>query len=115
MTAPLPADAAPGPEPAGPAESPPARARGVRSTWVALAVVLFLASVGNLRLCDSVVLLHEGRLCFQGQYDQLLASHGSESIEAIYGGYQHASLEGTFVGFDQDRSAELPTPPEPSC
>jgi len=76
-------------------------------------IVLVTHAVSNLRLCDSVVLLHEGRLCFQGQYDQLLASHGSESIEAIYGGYQHASLEGTFVGFDQDRSAELPAPPEP--
>jgi len=31
-------------------ETPPARARGVRSTWAALAVGLFLASVGNLRL-----------------------------------------------------------------
>ncbi len=56
------------------------------------------------------MLLHEGRLCFQGPYDQLLATHGSESIEAIYGGYQHASLEGSFVGFDEDRSGELPAP-----
>jgi ABC-type multidrug transport system ATPase subunit len=76
-------------------------------------IVLVTHAVSNLRLCDSVVLLHEGRLCFQGVYDQLLASHGTESIEAIYGGYQHASLEGTFVGFDLDRSAELPAPPEP--
>jgi ABC-type multidrug transport system ATPase subunit len=76
-------------------------------------IVLVTHAVGNLRLCDSVVLLHEGRLCFQGPYDQLLATHGSESIEAIYGGYQHASLEGTFVGFDEDRSGELPQPPEP--
>ncbi len=76
-------------------------------------VVLVTHAVSNLRLCDTVVLLHEGRLCFQGPFDQLLASHGTESIEAIYGGYQHASLEGTFVGFDEDRSRELPTPPEP--
>jgi hypothetical protein len=76
-------------------------------------IVLVTHAVSNLRLCDSVVLLHEGRLCFQGHYDQLLESHGSESIEAIYGGYQHASLEGTFVGFDHDRSAELPAPPDP--
>jgi ABC-type multidrug transport system ATPase subunit len=76
-------------------------------------IVLVTHAVSNLRLCDSVVLLHEGRLCFQGPYDQLLESHGSESIEAIYGGYQHASLEGTFVGFDHDRSAELPAPPAP--
>jgi ABC-type multidrug transport system ATPase subunit len=76
-------------------------------------IVLVTHAVSNLRLCDSVVLLHEGRLCFQGNYDQLLESHGSESIEAIYGGYQHASLEGTFVGFDHDRSSELPTPPDP--
>ena len=76
-------------------------------------IVLVTHAVSNLRLCDAVVLLHEGRLCFQGPYDQLLESHGSESIEAIYGGYQHASLEGTFVGFDHDRSAELPAPPDP--
>jgi ABC-type multidrug transport system ATPase subunit len=76
-------------------------------------IVLVTHAVSNLRLCDSVVLLHEGRLCFQGPYEQLLASHGSESIEAIYGGYQHATLEGTFVGFDHDRSAELPAPPAP--
>jgi ABC-type multidrug transport system ATPase subunit len=76
-------------------------------------IVLVTHAVGNLRLCDSVVLLHEGRLCFQGPYDQLLATHGSESIEAIYGGYQHATLEGTFTGFDEDRSGELPPPPEP--
>jgi len=78
-------------------------------------IVLVTHAVSNLRLCDSVVLLHEGRLCFQGQYDQLLESHGSESIEAIYGGYQHASIEGTFVGFDHDRSAELPAPPDPQA
>ncbi len=76
-------------------------------------IVLVTHAVGNLRLCDSVVLLHEGRLCFQGPYDQLLAVHGTESIEAIYGGYQHASLEGTFVGFDADRSSELPASPPP--
>ncbi len=76
-------------------------------------IVLVTHAVSNLRLCDAVVLLHEGRLCFQGSFDQLLTSHGSESIEAIYGGYQHASLEGTFVGFDEDRSGELPAPPAP--
>ena len=32
----------------------------------------------------------------------------TESIEAIYGGYQHASATGEFVGFDEDRSGELP-------
>ena len=76
-------------------------------------VVLVTHAVSNLRLCDSVVLLHDGRLCFQGVYDQLLSTHGTESIEAIYGGYQHASSTGDFVGFDQDRSAELPAPPDP--
>jgi ABC-type multidrug transport system ATPase subunit len=76
-------------------------------------VVLVTHAVSNLRLCDSVVLLHEGRLCFQGAYDDLLTTHGSESIEAIYGGYQHASAMGEFVGFDEDRSGELPPPPEP--
>ena len=78
-------------------------------------IVLVTHAVSNLRLCDSVILLHDGRLCFQGPFDQLLASHGSESIEAIYGGYQHASVEGTFVGFDEDRSHELPTPPAPQA
>jgi ABC-type multidrug transport system ATPase subunit len=76
-------------------------------------VVLVTHAVSNLRLCDSVVLLHEGRLCFQGTYDELLHSHGSDSIESIYGGYQHASATGDFVGFDEDRSAELPPPPAP--
>jgi ABC transport system ATP-binding/permease protein len=76
-------------------------------------IVLVTHAVGNLRLCDSVVLLHEGRLCFQGSYDELLQSHGTDSIEAIYGGYQHASTTGTFVGFDEDRSGELPPAPEP--
>jgi ABC transport system ATP-binding/permease protein len=76
-------------------------------------VVLVTHAVSNLRLCDSVVLLHEGRLCFQGSYDELLRTHGTDSIEAIYGGYQHASAMGEFVGFDEDRSGELPPPPEP--
>ena len=76
-------------------------------------VVLVTHAVGNLRLCDSVVLLHEGRLCFQGSYDDLLRTHETESIEAIYGSYQHASANGEFVGFDADRSGELPPPPSP--
>ena len=76
-------------------------------------VVLVTHAVSNLRLCDSVVLLHDGRLCFQGPYDSLLDAHNTESIEAIYGGYQHASATGEFVGFDEDRSGELPPPPEP--
>ena len=76
-------------------------------------VVLVTHAVSNLRLCDSVILLHEGRLCFQGSYEELLHRHGTDSIEAIYGGYQHASAVGEFVGFDEDRSGELPPPPEP--
>jgi ABC transport system ATP-binding/permease protein len=76
-------------------------------------IVLVTHAVSNLRLCDSVVLLHEGRLCFQGTYDELLRTHSTESIEAIYGGYQHASAVGEFIGFDEDRSGELPPPPEP--
>ena len=76
-------------------------------------IVLVTHAVANLRLCDSVVLLHEGRLCFQGSYDELLRTHNTESIEAIYGGYQHASATGDFVGFDEDRSSELPPAPEP--
>jgi ABC-type multidrug transport system ATPase subunit len=77
-------------------------------------VVLVTHAVSNLRLCDSVVLLHDGRLCFQGSFDELLLAHKTESIEAVYGGYQHASATGEFVGFDEDRSGELPAPPEPS-
>jgi ABC transport system ATP-binding/permease protein len=76
-------------------------------------IVLVTHAVANLRLCDSVVLLHEGRLCFQGHYDELLRTHQTDSIEAIYGGYQQASATGEFVGFDEDRSGELPPAPEP--
>jgi ABC-type multidrug transport system ATPase subunit len=76
-------------------------------------VVLVTHAVGNLQLCDSVVFLHEGRLCFQGTYDELLSTHGTGSIEAIFGAYQEASAAGTFSGFDQDRSGELPPPPSP--
>jgi ABC-type multidrug transport system ATPase subunit len=76
-------------------------------------VVLVTHAVSNLRLCDTVVLLHEGRLCFQGPYEQLLQTHGTDSIESIYGSYQHASSMGEFIGFDEDRSSELPPPPEP--
>ncbi len=76
-------------------------------------VVLVTHAVSNLRLCDSVIFLHEGRLCFQGTYDQLLQAHGTESIEEIYGNYQHASATGDFIGHDEDRSAELPPTPEP--
>ncbi len=76
-------------------------------------VVLVTHAVSNLRLCDSVVFLHEGRLCFQGTYDELLHKHGTDSIESIYGGYQHASSTGEFVGFDEDRSTELPPAPAP--
>ncbi len=76
-------------------------------------IVLVTHAVSNLRLCDAVVLLHDGRLVFQGAYDDLLAHHQTDSIEAIYGGYQHASAMGEFVGFDEDRSGELPPAPEP--
>jgi ABC-type multidrug transport system ATPase subunit len=76
-------------------------------------IVLVTHAVTNLRLCDSVILLHEGRLCFQGTYDELLQTHGTDSIEAIYGGYQHATAQGEFTGFDADRSSELPPAPEP--
>jgi ABC-type multidrug transport system ATPase subunit len=76
-------------------------------------IVLVTHAVSNLRLCDSVVFLHEGRLCFQGPFDALLSTHKTESIEAIYGGYQHASATGDFVGFDEDRSGELPPAPAP--
>lgn len=78
-------------------------------------VVLVSHAVDNLGLCDSVVFLHEGRLCFQGPYDELFRTHGTDSIEAIFGGYQRATATGDFVGFDADRSAELPAPPEPSA
>ena len=76
-------------------------------------VVLVTHAVSNLRLCDSVVFLHEGRLCFQGPYDALLQAHETELIESIYGGYQQASMAGTFIGFDEDRSGELPPAPAP--
>jgi len=82
-------------------------AHGLKKT-----VVLVTHTARNLRLCDSVVFLHEGRLCFHGPYDELLRTHGTESVEAIFGGYQEASTTGTFVGFDADRSAELPAPPD---
>ena len=76
-------------------------------------VVLVTHAVSNLSLCDSIVLLHDGRLCFQGTYDELFHTHQTESIETIYGGYQQASATGDFVGFDTDRSWELPPRPEP--
>ncbi len=76
-------------------------------------VVLVTHAVSNLRLCDSVVFLHEGRLCFQGPYDDLLQAHGTDSIESIYGSYQQASMTGSFTGFDEDRSGELPPAPAP--
>jgi energy-coupling factor transporter ATP-binding protein EcfA2 len=76
-------------------------------------VILVTHAVTNLRLCDSVIFLHEGRLCFQGPYDGLLLAHGTDSIEAIYGHYQEASMTGNFVGHDEDRSGELPPIPAP--
>ncbi len=76
-------------------------------------VVLVTHAVSNLRLCDSVIFLHEGRLCHQGPYDHFLDTHSTESIEAIFGGYQQASLKGEFSGFDHDRTHELPPPPPP--
>jgi ABC-type multidrug transport system ATPase subunit len=76
-------------------------------------VVLVTHAVSNLPICDSVVFLHEGRLCFQGTYYELLATHETESIEAIFGAYQNASAANEFTGFDADRSSELPPAPEP--
>jgi len=78
-------------------------------------VVLVSHAVDNLGLCDSVVFLHEGRFCFQGPYDELFRTHGTDSIESIFGGYQQATLAGNFIGFDEDRSAELPAPPQPAA
>ena len=76
-------------------------------------VVLVTHAVTNLALCDSILFLHDGRLCYQGTYLGFLEAHQTSSIEAIYGVYQEASSAGTFGGFDEDRSAELPEPPEP--
>jgi ABC-type multidrug transport system ATPase subunit len=83
-------------------------AHGLRKT-----IVLVTHAVSNLRLCDSVLFLHDGRLCYQGSHDDFLAAHDTQSIESIFGGYQHASAAGEFTGFDHDRSGELPPPPEP--
>jgi ABC transport system ATP-binding/permease protein len=76
-------------------------------------VVLVTHAVGNLHLCDSVVFLHEGRLCYQGPIDGLLTTHQAGSVEAIFGAYQASSNSGAFTGFDEDRSHELPPLPEP--
>ena len=78
-------------------------------------VVLVSHAVENLGLCDSIVFLHEGQLCFQGSYEELFRVHGTDSIEAIFGGYQQATVTGDLVGFDGNRFAELPPPPEPSA
>ena len=54
-------------------------------------------------------------LCFQGSYDDLLQhAPAPNRIEAIYGGYQHASAVGEFIGFDR-RPFRLSCllPPEP--
>jgi ABC-type multidrug transport system ATPase subunit len=83
-------------------------AHGLKKT-----VVLVTHAVTNLELCDSIIFLHEGRLCYQGPYPGLLETHHSPSIEAIFGAYQEASMAGTFHGFDADRAAELPPAPEP--
>src|SRR5271170_5467868 len=60
-------------------------AHGLRKT-----IVLVTHAVGNLGFCDSIIFLHDGRLCYQGTHDQFLTAHETESIEAIFGGYQHA-------------------------
>jgi ABC-type multidrug transport system ATPase subunit len=75
-------------------------------------VVLVTHAVTNLEICDSIVLLHDGRLCFQGTFHALLETHQSPTIEPIYGAYQEASMLGTFTGFDLDRSGELPPAPD---
>ncbi len=76
-------------------------------------VVLVTHAVTNLELCDSIIFLHDGRLCFQGTYPGFLETHQSSSVEAIYGAYQEATMAGTFGGFDHDRSGDLPPAPEP--
>jgi ABC-type multidrug transport system ATPase subunit len=83
-------------------------AHGLKKT-----VVLVTHAVTNLALCDSIVFLHEGRLCYQGPYAGFLESHEASAIEPIFGVYQEASLSGTFSGFDEDRSDSLPPAPEP--
>ena len=76
-------------------------------------VVLVTHAVSNLPLCDSIIFLHEGRLCYQGTYDEMLAEHEAASIETIFGNYQKTSAVGKFRGFDEDRSDELPPMPQP--
>jgi ABC-type multidrug transport system ATPase subunit len=83
-------------------------AHGLKKT-----VVLVTHAVTNLELCDSIIFLHEGRLCYQGTYHAMLETHQSPSVETIFGAYQEASATGTFAGFDEDRSAYLPPAPEP--
>jgi ABC-type multidrug transport system ATPase subunit len=83
-------------------------AHGLKKT-----VVIVTHAVTNLELCDTVVLLHEGRLCFQGSFPDMLTAHQTTAVEPVYAAYQEASALGTFTGFDHDRSGELPPLPEP--
>ena len=83
-------------------------AHGLKKT-----VVIVTHAVTNLDLCDSIILLHEGRLCFQGTFPAMLETHQSTTVEPIYAAYQEASALGTFTGFDHDRSGDLPPVPEP--
>jgi len=76
-------------------------------------VVLVTHAVSNLQLCDSLVFLHEGNLCYQGTYEEFLRTHETESIEALFGVYQEASARGEFSGHAEDRSHELPPVPTP--
>ncbi len=83
-------------------------AHGLKKT-----VVLVTHAVSNLRLCDSVIFLHEGQLCAQGTYDEILEAFETTSIESIFGRYQKASSLGKFISSGLDLSSELPPVPEP--
>jgi ABC-type multidrug transport system ATPase subunit len=82
-------------------------AHGLKKT-----VVLVTHAITNLELCDSIVFLHEGRICYQGSYQAMLETYQSSSIEAVFGAYQEASAAGTFSSFDEDLSAFLPPAPD---
>jgi ABC-type multidrug transport system ATPase subunit len=62
-------------------------------------IVLVSHNVENLRLSHQVLLLHQGRLCFQGSYKEMLVAHQTTSVVSIFGVYQEASRSDQFPDF----------------
>jgi ABC-type multidrug transport system ATPase subunit len=57
-------------------------------------IVFSTQQVKSLSLCNTLLFLHEGKCTFRGTFDELWATHRTQSTRNLYGFYHEASVTG---------------------